>query len=233
MKGPVVFAIIKDSFFFFRLHFAAIATLCLIIEGPYILVSNISAFSRLTPQVSVLLAVFLFTASMVIYPFLTGAQIHLFYTSFNGGRPTIGQCLARAKARLFPLVAASFISLVLTLVGLSLFIFPGILIAARLSLAGFFIVIENYEAVEALKHSFAVTRQHTLLIVNCFMLLILVLIGPQLLIYIALHKLNLYTFISSTLLDLLSVILSALFLVMLFRIYCLLKEKEESRLKVI
>jgi len=228
-----VFAIIKDSFFFFRLHFAPIAILCLIIEGPYILVSNISAFTQLTPQVSVLLAVFLFVASMVVYPFLTGSQIHLFYAVFNGRTPTMGQCIARARARLFPLVAASFISLVLTLIGLTLFIFPGILIAARLSLAGFFIVIEDYEAVEALKHSFAVTREHTLLIVNCFMLLILVLIGPQLLIYIALHKMNFYSFVSSTLLDLLSVILSSLFLVMLFRIYCMIKEKEESRLRAV
>ncbi len=228
-----MWTIIKDSFFFFRLHFKAIATLCLIIEGPYILVSNISAFTQLSPQVSVLMAVLLFVASMVVYPFLTGSQIHLFYTVFNGRTPTMGQCIARARARLFPLVAASFISLVLTLIGLSLFIFPGILIAARLSLAGFFIVIEDYEAVEALKHSFTVTRQYTLLIVNCFMLLILVLIGPQLLIYIALHKLDFYSFVSSILLDLLSVILSSLFLVMLFRIYCMIKEKEESHLEVV
>lgn len=228
-----MFAIIKDSFFFFRFNFTAIATLCLLIEGPYILVSNISAFSQLTPQVSFVLAILLFGASMVIYPFLTGAQIHLFYSLFNGRKPTIGQCLARSKARLLPLVAASLISLVLTLIGLSLFIFPGIIIAARLSLAGFFIVIEDTEAVEALKRSFTVTRQYTLLIVNSFMLLILVIIGPQLLIYLGLHKLELYSFISSTLLDMLSVILSSLFLVMLFRIYCLFKEKEESRLKVV
>jgi hypothetical protein len=152
---------------------------------------------------------------------------------FNGHQADIRQCLRRAKSRLAPLVAASFISLVLTLIGLSLFIVPGIIIAARLSLAGFFIVIENTEAIEALKRSFTVTREFTLLIVNSFMLLILVLIGPQLLIYLGLHKLGIYSFISSTLLDLLSVILSSLFLVMLFRIYCMVKEKEESHLKVV
>ena len=228
-----MFAIIKDSFFFFRINFAPIAILCCIIEGPYILVSNIAAFSEPAAAVSFWLAVILLAASLVIYPFLTGAQIHLFYSLFNGQPPAIGQCLIKARSRLLPLVAASFISLLLTLIGLSLFIIPGIIVAARLSLSAFFIIIEDYDTIEALKRSFAVTREFTLLIVNAFMLLILVLIGPQLLIYMSLQKLGLYNFISSTLLDLVSVILSSLFLVMLFRIYCLFKAKEASQLKTV
>lgn len=225
-----MFAIIKDSIFFFRTNFRPIAILCCIIEGPYILASNISAFSDPAPAVSYWLAVILLGATLVIYPYLTGTQIYLFYALFNGQSPTIGQCLSKGWSCLLRLVLASFISLLLTLIGLTLFIIPGIIVAARLSLSSFFIVIEGYDAVDALKHSFAVTREYTLLIVNSFMLLILVLILPQIVVYMGLAQLGLYTFISSTLLDLVSVILSSLFFVLLFRIYCLYKRKEEALL---
>jgi hypothetical protein len=105
------------------------------------------------------------------------------------------------------------------------FIVPGIIIAVRLSFYCFFIVLDDLKPVDALKKSAQVTKGYTWQIANSLIIIGFLLAASLLLIQLFLNEIGLYNLYFATLVDSLFSILGWLSLILVFRFYCLYKER--------
>lgn len=217
--------LLKDVIIFFRNNIRPICLLTLSIELPYILVQNFEYFTELPAGISFLLSVIVLAAIFLIYPLSTGAQISLYYKIINGANLDLMQCISESKKYLPQLVIGTIIYLLLTLLGLIVFIIPGIVIGVRLSFYCFLIVYENYQALDALRESYQITKGYTWQIAGPLLVLSIPIVVTNILIQEFFIKIELYNIFSGTILDVFFSIFGWLGLILLFRFYCLYKDK--------
>ena len=220
--------LLKEIFQFFRKNIWPISILTLAIEFPYILIQNIHYFSNTSSEFSNTVGLILLMATLIIYPLSTGAQISLYAMIIRETRIDLKKCVSRSRKHLFNLLVGSLIYIFLTFLGLLLFIVPGIIIAARLSFYCFFIVLDDLKPVDALKKSAQVTKEYTWLMAGSLFIIGALLILPLFLIQLTLNRFGIYNLFSATLLDSIFAILGWLSLILVFRFYCLYKEKAEK-----
>ncbi len=219
---------LKDVFQFFKKNILPISILTLAIEFPYILIQNIHYFSNTSSEFSNTVGLILLMATLIIYPLSTGAQISLYAMIIQGSKIDLKKCVSRSRKHLLNLIVGSLIYIFFTFMGLLLFIVPGIIIAVRLSFYCFFIVLEDLKPVDALKKSALVTKEYTWHLVNSLIIVGFLLIVSLLLIQLFLNQLGLYNLFLGTLVDSLFSILGWLSLILVFRFYCLYKDKAEN-----
>jgi hypothetical protein len=220
-----LFGLLKDVFIFFRNHIRPISLLTLSIEFPYILIQNFEYFTELPAGISSLLSMIVFAAIFLIYPLSTGAQISLYYKIINGADLDLMKCIFESKKYLTNLVIGTFIYLLLTLLGLIVFIIPGIVIGVRLSFYCFLIVYENYQPIDALRVSYQITKGCTWKIAYPLLVLSIPIVFSNILIQEFFIKIDLYNMLSGTILDVVFSIFGWLGLILLFRFYCQYKDK--------
>jgi hypothetical protein len=226
--GSILLELFKDIFQFLKKNIWPISILTLAIEFPYILIQNINYFSSTSSEFSNNVGFILLMATFIIYPLSTGAQISLYAMIIRGTRLDLKACLYNSRKYLFNLVIGSLIYIFFTFLGLLAFIVPGIIIAVRLSFYCFFIVLDDLKPVDALKKSAQVTKEYTWQIANPLIIVGILLVVPLLLIQLALNHIGLYNLYFGTLVDSLFAILGWLSLILVFRFYCLYKEKVKS-----
>jgi hypothetical protein len=217
--------LLKDIFQFFRKNIWPISILTLAIEFPYILVQNIHYFSDTSSEFSNTVGLILLMATLIIYPLSTGAQISLYAMIIRGTQIDLKKCVSRSRKHLFNLMVGSLIYIFLTFLGLLLFIVPGIIIAVRLSFYCFFIVLDDLRPVDALKKSAQVTKEYSWRLANSVIIVGIFLVVSLLLAQLFLNQIGLYNLYFGTLIDSLFSILGWLSLILVFRFYCLYKEK--------
>jgi hypothetical protein len=223
----------KDIFQFFKKNIWPISILTMAIEFPFILVQNIHYFSRPAAEVADNASSIFFLATLFIYPFSTGAQITLYSMILKGAQIDLKKCIYTSLQNLLSLIVASLIYLSFTFLGLLAFIIPGVIIGVRLSFYGFFIVLDGLKPFDALKQSVQATKEYTWLMAGSLFIIGTLLILPLFLIQQALDQLGLYNLFSATLLDSVFAILGWLSLILVFRFFCLYKDKaEKDRLPV-
>jgi hypothetical protein len=217
--------LLKDIFQFFRKNLWPISILTLAIEFPYILIQNIHYFSNTSSEFSNTVGLILLMATLIIYPLSTGAQIALYEMIIRGTQIDLKKCVSRSWKHLFNLLVGSLIYIFLTFLGLLLFIVPGIIIAVRLSFYCFFIALEDLKPVDALKKSAQVTKEYTWRLANGVVIVGFLMVLSLLLTQLFLNQIGLYNLYFGTLVDSLFSILGWLNLILVFRFYCLYKEK--------
>lgn len=220
----------KDIFQFFRKNLRPISILTLAIEFPYILIQNIHYFSNTSSEFSDSFGLILFIATFIIYPLSTGAQISLYAMIIRGVEIDLKKCFADSRKHFFNLIIGSLIYIFFTLLGLMVFIVPGIIIAVRLSFYCFFIVLDGLKPVDALKKSARATKEYAWPLTNALIVVGILLVVSLLCIQLALNQIGLYNLYSSTLFDSLFSILGWLSLIVVFRFYCLYKDKAKPEI---
>jgi hypothetical protein len=218
----------KDIFQFFKKNIRPISILTMAIEFPFILIQNIHYFSRPAAEFSDNASSIFFLATLFIYPFSTGAQITLYSMILEGAKIDLKKCVYTSLKNLLSLIVASLIYLSFTFLGLLAFIIPGVIIGVRLSFYGFFIILDDLKPFDALKQSVQATKEYTWLMAGSLFIIGTLLILPLFLIQLALNQLGLYNFFSATLLDSVFAILGWLSLILVFRFFCLYKDKIEK-----
>jgi hypothetical protein len=202
--------------------------LTLAIEFPYILIQNIHYFSNTSSEFYNNVGLVLLIATLIIYPLSTGAQISLYAMIIRGTKIDLKKCVTGSRQWLFNLVVGSLIYIFFTFMGLLVFIVPGIIIAVRLSFYCFFIVLDGLKPVDALKKSARVTKGYSWQIANSLIVIGFLLLASLLLIQLFLNQIGFYNVYFSTLIDSLFSILGWLSLILVFRFYCLYKDKAEN-----
>ena len=145
--------ILSDSYFFFLRNFRQIASLCL----PFLLVDAFleSLFARSQDFQSLHWVSF-----VALYPIYTAALILYMAKSAEKEHPQKLDIIVASLKLWWPYYILTVVNLALGVVGLFLFIVPGIWIMARLSFAEFFLVLNGLNPWEAISQSFKATKQY-------------------------------------------------------------------------
>jgi hypothetical protein len=105
--------------------------------------------------------VFLVVFLLVLLRVFVGG-FYLFVQSYRGQQSSVKEAIGKgASSKLTKLVIGGILATILIFAGLLLFIVPGLILLARLSLFPFIIYEENLGAVASLKRSFTMTKKHT------------------------------------------------------------------------
>ena len=214
--------VLRDSLYFFRLNLGQIITLCL----PLVILEAVLQHvvdSAVGPDAS---QGYDLIVGLLVYPLYTGALILFLDARSRGESPANREVLARALTLwpTFALLAA--ISTLLIVLGLSMFIAPGIYLTVVLALSEYNLVLRRQPPLMAIKSSMAMSRGHFWRIFVC----ILAVMGPLM----VLKELSL-SLTSKDESPVISIALESansflqLFLsVVLFRLFMLINEKSDS-----
>ena len=214
--------VLRDSLYFFRLNLGQIITLCL----PLVILEAVLQYvvdSAVGPDAS---QGYGLIVGLLVYPLYTGALILFLDARSRSESPTNREVLARALSLWpkFALLAA--ISTLLIVLGLSMFIAPGIYLTVVLAFSEYNLVLRREPPLMAIKSSLKMSRGHFWRIFVC----ILAVMGPLM----VLKELS-FSLVPKDESALISIALESansflqLFLsVVLFRLFMLINEKSDS-----
>ncbi|WP_263264774.1 YciC family protein [Pseudomonas sp. RIT-PI-S] len=146
--------IVQDSLYFFRTHLFAIVRLCL----PLLVLQSLA--EQLVDQhvESEARGAFDILVGLLFYPIYTGALILYLDSRSNGEQPPLKLLLAMGL-RLWPRFALlAAISSLAILLGMALYLLPGLWLMARLAFAEYLLVLRGLGPWAAIKQSFELTR---------------------------------------------------------------------------
>lgn len=157
--------VLRDSFYFFQRNFGRIAQLCL----PLVILEAL-----LQQGVSSALGENTFPGSSVVvglllYPLYTGALI-LFLDARTRGESPRNRDLWAMALSLWPRFAVlTAVSTLLILLGLSLYLLPGLWLMVVLAFAEYLLVLKGLAPLAAIKESLRLSRGHFLRILLCIL----------------------------------------------------------------
>ncbi|WP_213875423.1 YciC family protein [Pseudomonas sp. dw_358] len=158
-------SILRDSLYFFRRNFLAIVRLCL----PLVVIEALGKElldRAIGPDGS---PVYDIAFGLLFYPLYTAALILFLDVRSNGGQPRVRNLLAGAM-RLWPMFALlTGSSTVLIILGLSMFVLPGVWIMVKLAFSEYLLVLRNLTPIEAIKQSFIMTHGQFWRILTCIL----------------------------------------------------------------
>jgi hypothetical protein len=152
-KDMQVKPILSDSYFFYRRNFRQIASLCL----PFLI---LDAFLELLFTSSQNLQSLYWVSFVALYPIYTAALILFMAKSADKDHPRNMDIIAASLKLWWPFYILTVIHLALGVVGLFLFIVPGIWLIVRLSFAEFHLILNGLTPWEAIRQSFESTKQY-------------------------------------------------------------------------
>jgi len=211
---------LKETAAFFRVYGKDLARSFLILYLPVVVVSLLppEAFPGLDAD-SGGIAVVPLIFNFFYQPIYTGALIYQL-TRIEAGAPWSLKEGFIVGVRLWDkLLLVSLVSLGFTVAGLMLFIVPGLIAFARLSLAEYLVVIDHHSPRAALRSSFTLTRPYTLAIVGSATLLFGAFLFLQVVVDQLARTLSLHVIWPIALNALLSVVLVINMTILLFRFY--------------
>jgi len=157
--------VLRDSLYFFSRHFLTIVRLCL----PLVV---LEAFCKemldhaIGPNGS---PVYDIVLGLLFYPIYTAGLILFLDAKSHGTQPKLRNLLAMAM-RLWPMFALlTGISTVAILVGMSMFVLPGLWIMVKVAFAEYFLVLRHQTPLGAIRDSAALTRGHFWRIMACLL----------------------------------------------------------------
>ncbi|MGY4490804.1 hypothetical protein [Pseudomonas sp. TE3610] len=157
--------VLRDSLYFFRRNLLAIAQLCL----PLVVLEALGAQmvqQAVGPDASPMYDI---AVGLLFYPLYTGALI-LFLDARSKGLQPLKRNLLAATLRMWPyfaLLAAT--STVLIMLGLSLFMLPGLYVLVKLVFSEYLLVLRGLTPMSAMRESFQLTQGHFVRILTCLL----------------------------------------------------------------
>ncbi|RJG12079.1 hypothetical protein D3879_01770 [Pseudomonas cavernicola] len=161
--------ILRDSWYFFTRNLAAIALLCL----PLIALEGLAQQAVGAWSGSEASPVYGLVVGLLFYPLYTGALILFLDARSRGLQPRTADLLAMAL-RLWPSFAVlAALSTLLIMLGVSLFVLPGLWVMIKLAFAEYLLVLRGLSPLAALRASFQMTTGHFLRILLCILCVML------------------------------------------------------------
>ncbi|WP_407312534.1 YciC family protein [Pseudomonas sp. nanlin1] len=156
-------SVLRDSLYFFRINLLAIVRLCL----PLVVVETV--VTQWVGQVGgdERAVYYDVLVGLLFYPLYTGALI-LFLDARSDGYSPSGRDLLATALRLWPSFALlAGMSTLLIMLGMSLFLLPGLWVMVKLAFAEYLLVLHQLTPMAAMRQSFEMTRGHFWLIMGC------------------------------------------------------------------
>lgn len=209
--------LIGDTFSFFIRHFVAITLIVL----PFTLVfesANMLLDSQAFKESVGEMAWLTFAVRLGLTPIYQGALLLYLRSQLNGENWPIAECFKKSLTIWRPLFLVTVMCFAAVVMGLSLFIIPGIIVASRILIADVFCVVERRTPVEAMKASWQATHALRWPILSGILILAGVSLLPVWIVQQALINENAsqMTFLLS---QIVGGLLDSLFVVFSFRVY--------------
>jgi len=204
---------------FFRAYVRDIVAFLLYATVPVIIIENFISYYAIHYSFPFEIKHLPIIVHFLYQPIYTGGLIYLISKIIKGEGWDIKGCLLVGLRCWMNLLLVNIISSLMVIFGLFAFIFPGLFIFARLSLAEFSVVIERLSPVEALYRSYKLSRGFTWQIIASALLLSIILLGFQLLIHLAIVTFSLENIVTFMITELLIIILWSTFTILFFRFY--------------
>jgi hypothetical protein len=166
---------------------------------------------------------------MVADGIATAGLIFLFNSILKGSELSLKECISKAILY-FPLF---FVTVIVTRLlatgGFLLLIIPGIILSARLSLSKFYFLLTDDGPIEAIKHSLKQTKGYVNAIISTMLVAAIPLIIAFTLFLLGHFIINVHlefsSFVSIFIFGIILGLYAVFFLIVLFRIFCLLNQK--------
>ena len=208
--------ILADAWYFYTLNFRYLLYLCIPFVFAEALLSE--GFVTLSDQGEQTISIGYYVAQIGIHPLYTAILIQFLHARTRGAPVDRAKVVSEAFALWPMMVLLVVMKFVLFMIGLLLFILPGIWIAVRMAFAEFYLVEKREQPVESMRSSFTATEKPFWTIVVVFLVPQVLLILLQLLLksfVVALGNL----FILNVLLHMALVMLSLYITIAFYRIY--------------
>ncbi|MGD8678173.1 MAG: YciC family protein [Chromatiales bacterium] len=208
--------ILADAWYFYTLNFRYLLYLCIPFVFAEALLSE--GFVTLSDQGEQTISIGYYVAQLGIHPLYTAILIQFLHARTRGAPVDRAKVVSEAFALWPMMVLLVVMKFVLFMIGLLLFILPGIWIAVRMAFAEFYLVEKREQPVESMRSSFTATEKPFWTIVVVFLVPQVLLILLQLLLksfVVALGNL----FILNVLLHMALVMLSLYITIAFYRIY--------------
>ena len=170
-----VVRILSDSLRFFASNLGRIVPLCL----PFILGSMFFGFllKALWPPGTMGGVIFVdsyvpLVADLFFYPIYTGALIVFMSKRTAGESPGNGEILRTALSVWWPFFLLNLVVTILVVIGLFLFIIPGVWLMVRLVFSKFLLVLNHAAPIDAMRQSLVLSKSRFWLIFKCLYVVI-------------------------------------------------------------
>jgi hypothetical protein len=221
--------IIKDAIEFYRHNFNLICAVLLPVFIPEMFITLYLDIFVISAQTSTFLRGLPLAISVVASAIYGAGLIVLFNSILNRHGLTPSQCLQNGLI-LFPLfISVEILIMILTTVGFFFLIIPGIMIAVRLSLSQFYLVLTNTTPINALKSSSDMTKGYTIAIFNTLAVAAMPMLIVMILYMINLPSEGYSNLILSITIQIFFQFYAVFFSIVLFRIFCLLNSETPLR----
>ncbi|MDX1299406.1 MAG: YciC family protein [Pseudomonas sp.] len=164
-----MFAVLRDSCYFFTHNLAAITRLCLpliVLEG--LLLQQVS--NLVTAETATLWRLL---AGLLFYPLYSAALI-LFVDARSQGQHPSARNLLAASVRLWPSFALlAGLNTLAVLLGASLFVLPGLWLMVKLAFAEYLLVLRGLSPLKALHESFEMSSGYFWPMLGCILIVML------------------------------------------------------------
>jgi len=164
-----LFPILRDAWYFYSRNLPTIALLCL----PLIVLESCAKLAvehwlgkGALPSQELL-------TGLIFYPLYVGALILYLDARSRGYDPSVREVLTRTLPLWPSLALLAALGTLLTILGASLFVLPGLWVMVKIAFAEYLLVLRGLTPLQALKESFLLTRGHFLLILGCILAVLL------------------------------------------------------------
>lgn len=159
------FTVLRDSLYFFQRNLRQILLLCL----PLVLLESLAkqgVASALGDDAS---PAYEIIVGLVFYPLYTGALILFLDARTRGEQPQVRDLWAMAL-RLWPTLALlAALSTLLIMLGVSMFVLPGLWVMIKLVFAEYLLVLRGLTPIAAMRESFQLSKGHFWTILVCIL----------------------------------------------------------------
>lgn len=226
--------IINDALKFYRANLSIICSVFLPVYIPVVIITLYMDRIIINDNSGMVVQFFPIVASTIAFYIYTAGLIYLFESMLLGSVLSPKECLLKGLIS-FPLfLFTKFLFGLFFILGLFLLIVPGIIIAARLSLAQYYVLLSPDNPVEAIKHSFTKTKGYAGLVISTILIasipliffIILALISES----VSSFFLNFASgFFGGLVIDVFLEFYFIFYLIILFRIFCLLNHSNNEQ----
>ncbi|MBI1424801.1 MAG: hypothetical protein GC149_15250 [Gammaproteobacteria bacterium] len=210
---------LTDTWYFFKNHLVAISMIVLPIVIPVEILSTIYRQNYTGEE---------FVLAEQLPPLLLGFVVYPIYTAgivFYLHSVIVGKGLNAQSAWLlgvrfwFPYVLLSMMMGAAIIFGIFLFILPGIFFAIRFAFAEFDLLLNRTSPADAMKNSWALTKDYMWVILGGYVIITLILFTPYYVIAKLLDPTNAYSPLLDTTANIVYAVLEVSYMIFAFRIY--------------
>jgi len=219
--------LLKDSLFFFRTRFMAIAAVLFPVIVPLELLNSAVEVSRMgSEQAS--FPWWLYALDLMVYPIYQGAVIFWMAASLSGDELSPSQSYKKSVVIWPQLMLVYVLSSMAVMAGFLLLLIPGFIALARVSFAEFFCALQERNAFDSMVDSWKATAAYQAVLLKGLLGIILTAAMASWALHRLLFSLDFFTWVTASVLGIGESLLFTLALIYAFRVYCDYQDRRET-----